>query len=251
MTDRNYGSEGGEMNRSWTQGNRSFCFGIILAVALLVVALSACGNGDDDAVEASEPVATPEADQVAEDAESETESAEAPEPEPTPGPTLEELSAEVVRAVRSLMVIDTASHSVETMIEREADGGFLGSDKLQLIAHGSVIAGVDLIDVSDEHIEVLDSETVRVTLPESVILEASLDRNRTYVASRDTGLLGSEDEELEAEAIAEAEVRILDSACEHNILERASADAEKHVVTALRGLGYTAISVDAPVGTCQ
>jgi hypothetical protein len=171
--------------------------------------------------------------------------------EPTPTSSLEEQRSQIVRELRTMMEIETASHSVETLVEREADGGFLSSDKLQVIAHGSVIAGVDLIDVSEADVEVIDHETVRVTLPESTILKAELDRNRTHVASRDTGLLGSENEELEAEAIAEAEVRILESACEHNILDRAAVDAEKHVVAALHGLGFTAVSVEAPIGTCQ
>jgi hypothetical protein len=230
-------------------------FVLILATVLVGGALAACGGEDDaEVVEASEPVETVEAEQPVEHSDDEGEPLEPSdpvEPEPTPTPALDDLRAEAVRAIRSLMVIETASHSVETIVEREADSGFLASDKLQLIAHGVVTAGVDLIDVSDADVEIIDFDSVRVTLPESSILEAKLDRNRTQVTNRDTGLLGSEDEELEAEAIAEAEVKILESACEHDILERAATDAEKHVMTALHGLGYIAVSVNAPAGACQ
>jgi hypothetical protein len=242
------------MNRSRANISWHLRFVIVLATVLVGSLLVACDDEDEDVVEASEPVQTVEPGQSGEQSDENAEPLETSDPveaEPTPGPTLDELRAEVVRTIRSMMVIETASHSVETIIEREAEGGFLASDKIQLVAHGAVIAGVDLIDVGEPDVDIIDYDTVRVTLPESTILEAKLDRNRTQVIDRDTGLLGSESEDLEAEAIAEAEVRILESACDHDILERAAADAEKHVLNALRALGYVAVSVSAPAGACQ
>jgi hypothetical protein len=212
----------------------------VLTFFLITGLFAACGTDDNGTNETAE---AGQASNASEDVDTTVEQ--------TATSSLEEQRSQIVRELRTMKEVETASHSVETLVEQESEGGFLSGDKLLLVAHGYVTAGIDLISVSEADVEVIDHETVRVTLPESTILKAELDRNRTHVASRDTGLLGSENEELEAEAIAEAENRILESACQHNILERAAANAEKHVVAALQGLGYTTVSVDAPVGACQ
>ena len=170
--------------------------------------------------------------------------------EPTVTPTLESRRSEVVRELRTLMEIETAVHSVETVVEAEADGGFLSSDSLLLVAHGHVTAGVDLTYIGDANVEVIDYKTIRVMLPDSVILASVLDQNQTQVVSRDTGLLSSEDESLEEEAIEEAEIKILQSACDHAILDRAASEAEARILALLNGLEFETVTVVAQAGTC-
>lgn len=200
---------------------------VILAGVILTVA-AGCGSGEDESADA---------DDVA-------------EPDPTPTPTLEELESLVLREIRSLMEIATATHSAETVVEQDADRGFLTGDKLLLVAYGSVTGGVDLSDLSDMNVEASSYSSVRVLLPQSKILESDLDEDRTEVIDRDTGLFGSQDDDLETEALDAAREQVKQSACEHGLLDRAAQQAEDEIATTLSMMGFEDIVVEAAPGAC-
>jgi hypothetical protein len=106
--------------------------------------------------------------------------------------------------------------------------GFLFGDRLLLVAHGEVIAGVDLSKLSPDDLRVRDN-VLYVSLPEPEIFVATLDNEQTYVYDRETGILTQRDINLESTARQAAEQAIREAALEDNILNQARVNAENYL----------------------
>ena len=157
-----------------------------------------------------------------------------------PTPTIIPDPLTIIRQVRDLSRLETASYTIEKVITAETGQGpfsFLFGDRLILVARGQVIAGVDLGKMGDGDILVADDGTVVVTLPQAEILVATLDNQRSYVVDRDTGLIGM-NPALETEARQAAEQEVLDAALEDGILEMAQRNAESYVRQLILALGF-------------
>lgn len=157
-----------------------------------------------------------------------------------PTPTILPDPATIIHEVRSLSRLETASYSVEKVITAESGQGpfaFLFGDRLILVAHGQIIAGVDLGKMGDGDIIVADDGTVVVTLPPAEVFVATLDNQKSYIYDRDTGLVGM-NPALETEARQAAEDEILSIALEDGILEMAQQNAETYVLRLILALGF-------------
>jgi hypothetical protein len=162
-------------------------------------------------------------------------------PTPTPLPS----GQAVVLAVRSLNRLESAEFVIEKVIIKEAGQGALGvlfGDRLIFVAHGNVIAGVDLSKMQVSDIQVLPSGKAYVVLPAAEILVVNIDNDKSYVVDRETGLLTKGDVNLETAARREAEDEIEKAALEADILDRAQASAEANVRQLLAQLGYTDVT---------
>ena len=161
--------------------------------------------------------------------------------------------AAVIKEMRSLQRLETASFTVEKIIDGGTQGNvfqqFLFGDKILLIAHGQVIAGFDLSQISEKDIEI-EGENIRMTLPKPQILVTTLDNTQTKVYDRTRGILSPGDKDLESKAREAAEKSIKDAACEGGILKQASDNARKQLTAFLSALGFTQISIDIPEGSC-
>jgi len=149
-----------------------------------------------------------------------------------PTPTIYPNSATVIRAIRPLARLETVQYTVEKVITAEVGQGALGAlfgDKLILVAHGKVIAGVDLSKMRDEDIQITPDGTAIVTLPPAEIFVATLDNDESYVYDRDTGLLTQGDINLETQARQVAEDEIEKAALEDGILEQAQTNSEAYL----------------------
>jgi hypothetical protein len=158
-----------------------------------------------------------------------------------PTPTIRPDPVAIVREVRALARLETIQYTVERVIIAETGQGpfgFLFGDRLLLVAHGIVIAGVDLARLQPEHVEFDDLGRVYLTLPEPEIFVATLDNDKSYVYDRETGLLTRGNVQLEAEARRAAEAAIRETALEDGILEQARVNAESYLYGLLRTLGY-------------
>ena len=100
---------------------------------------------------------------------------------------------------------------------------FLAGDKLLLVAHGEVIAGIDLGQFKAGDVQV-NGDAVHVRLPAAQILTTRIDNGRTRVYSRTTGLLVATDPNLESEVRQTAEQQIAQAALDDGILEKARAE---------------------------
>ncbi|HEY5573222.1 MAG TPA: DUF4230 domain-containing protein [Anaerolineales bacterium] len=148
-----------------------------------------------------------------------------------PTPTVIVDPVTIVRQVRSLARLETIQYSVEKVITAESGQGpfgFLFGDRLLLVAHGEVIAGVDLSKLSPDDLRVRDN-VLYVSLPEPEIFVATLDNEQTYVYDRETGILTQRDINLESTARQAAEQAIREAALEDNILNQARVNAENYL----------------------
>ena len=125
------------------------------------------------------------------------------------------------------------------MITAESGQGslaFLLGDRLLFVAHGIVIAGVDLEKLGPDDLQV-EENVLFVRLPEAEIFIATLDNQNSYVYDRDKGLLTKGDVNLETTARRVAEREIETSAVEDGILEIAKLNAENYLYRLLLEIG--------------
>jgi hypothetical protein len=157
-----------------------------------------------------------------------------------PTPTILPDPVTIIQGVRSLARLETIQYSVEKVITAETNQGtfgFLFGDRLILVAHGIVIAGVDLERMAPEDIE-LSNGVLVVRLPDPEIFLTTLDNDKSYVYNRDTGLLTHGNINLESDARRAAEDEIEKAALEDGILEQARRNAENYLYRLLLDLGY-------------
>ncbi len=158
-----------------------------------------------------------------------------------PTPTVMPDPVTIVHEVQELARLETIQYTVEKVIIAETGQGpfgFLFGDRLLLVAHGVVIAGVDLSKLQVEDLWIDDTGQVVLRLPESEIFITSLDNEKSYVYDRDTGLLTHGDVNLEATARIAAEEEINRAALEDGILAQAQLNAENYLYRMLRSLGF-------------
>lgn len=156
-----------------------------------------------------------------------------------PTPTIIADPVTIYHEVRSLSRLETASYTIEKIITAKSGQGpfaFLFGDRLILVAHGQVIAGVDLGKMEEGDI-VVEGDTVFVALPPAEILVATLNNQKSYIYDRDTGPVGM-NPALETEARQAAEEAILEVALEDGILEMAQQNAETYVRGLIMALGF-------------
>lgn len=157
-----------------------------------------------------------------------------------PTPTIIPDPITIVHQVRSLARLETIQYSVEKVIVAESGQGpfgFLFGDRLLFVAHGTVIAGVDLEKLSPDDLQV-EEGILYVTLPAAEVFIAALDNEKSYTYHRDTGFFTRGNQTLETEARQAAEVEIMNAALEDGILEQAQTNAESYLLRLLLNLGY-------------
>jgi len=157
-----------------------------------------------------------------------------------PTPTIIPDPVTVFLEIQDLSRLETASYSVEKIITAESGQGpfgFMFGDRLILVAHGKVVAGIDLEKLKDEDIQVNADGTVHVTLPPAEVLHYYLDSNKSYIYDRDTGFIGM-NPALESEARRAAEREILNAAVEDGILDIAQENAEAYIGRFIMTLGF-------------
>jgi Protein of unknown function (DUF4230) len=134
--------------------------------------------------------------------------------------------------------------SMDKIISGERDNPylpkFLAGDRLLLVVHGDVIAGVDLSQLQNQDVAIHDKR-ISVRLPKSEILVTRIDNAKTRVYSRDTGLFSSPDPNLESEVRQEAERQLRDAALQDNILKTADDNARTTLSALLHSLGFSSV----------
>ncbi len=113
-----------------------------------------------------------------------------------PTPTIIPDPVTYIREVRALARLETIQYSVEKVITAETGQGafsFLFGDRLLFVAHGTVIAGIDMSRIAPEDIYMV-AGVLHVKLPPSEIFVATLDNDKSYVYDRQTGTLNKGDQ---------------------------------------------------------
>ncbi|HEY1984150.1 MAG TPA: DUF4230 domain-containing protein [Terracidiphilus sp.] len=155
-------------------------------------------------------------------------------------------SPSVVEKIRQLSRLETVDYSIDKIVEGNRDNPYLPSflvgDKLMLVAHGEVIAGVDLSQLKPSDVTV-SGAAVTVRLPQPQVLTTRVDNGRTRVYSRTTGLLVPADPNLESQVRLAAEQQFAQAALSDGVLDKARQNARTSVSALLSGLGFQKVDV--------
>lgn len=158
------------------------------------------------------------------------------------GPVIHIDQPTVVRQIQHLQRLETVRFSMDKIISGEHENPylpkFLAGDRLLLVVHGDVIAGVDLSQLQPQDVSIHE-RSISLRLPQSQILVTRIDNSKTRVYSRDTGLFSSPDPNLESEVRQEAERELQDAAMQDNILKTAEDNARTTLTALLRSLGFS------------
>ena len=157
----------------------------------------------------------------------------------------------VIASIQRLQRLETVDYSMDKIVEGAKENtylpDFLAGDRLLLVVHGQVIAGVDLGKLQPQDISIDESTKVRsvhVKMPQPEIFVATLDNAGTHVYSRATGLLVPEDSNLESETREKAIEEVKQAALDGGILNKAKDGARATLTTLLQGLGFQQITIN-------
>lgn len=171
-----------------------------------------------------------------------------------PGYTFTMSSETVVKEMKSLNRLETASFTIEKVIDAGTAGSsiqqFFYGDKILFIAHGQVIAGFNLSEITNDDVKV-NGSSLTLTLPAPRILITSLDNDQSRVYDRKLGLLTKGDPNLETKARSEAEKAITQAACEGKILDEAAKNARSQLTTLFKAFKFTSVQINIPQGSCK
>jgi len=107
-------------------------------------------------------------------------------------------TATVLKQVQTLSQLVTVKYVMEKVVVLE-DVKWFGENRVLLVAHGIVKAGVDFSQLKPEDIKVSGSN-ITIRLPPAQIMDTYLDEHQTRVIERTTGLLRMFDKDLEQSA---------------------------------------------------
>lgn len=162
-------------------------------------------------------------------------------------------SQTVIKELRTLNRLETASFTIEKIIDAGTSGNafqqFLYGDQILLIAHGQIIAGIDLSKLEKDDVQISEKSII-LKLPAPEILVTTLDNGQTRVYDRRQGILSKGDKNLESNARKVAIDTITDAACKGGILQSAADNAKKQLSAFLKALGFTTITIEIPPGSC-
>ena len=157
-----------------------------------------------------------------------------------PTPTIIPDPVTIIHEIRALARLETIQYSVEKVITAEIGQGtfgFLFGDRLLFVAHGIVIAGIDMEKIASENMQ-MENGALYVTLPPAEVFIATLDNEKSYVYDRDTGALTHGHTNLETTARQAAEEEIYKAALEDGILDIAQQNAENYLEKFFNALGF-------------
>ncbi len=157
-----------------------------------------------------------------------------------PTPTIIPDPVTIINDVKALARLETIQYSVEKVITAETgqgEFGFLFGDRLLFVAHGTVIAGIDMSKMNPQDMR-LEGDVLHVNLPQPEIFVATLDNNKSYVYDRQTGILRQQQVDLETQARQVAEQEITKAALQDGILTTAGDNAETFLRGFFDNLGY-------------
>lgn len=152
----------------------------------------------------------------------------------------------VIQHIQQLQRLETVVYNMEKIVTGSQESRFLprllSGDRLLLIVHGEVTAGVDLGAIDPSSVKV-DGTAVSINLPDPIIFSTRVDNGRTRVYARETGLFSSPDPELESETRREAERQLTQAALDGGILRTAAINARSTLTSLLHGLGFETVNV--------
>src|SRR5450759_2345875 len=130
----------------------------------------------------------------------------------------------VLSQVQALSDLVTVKYVTEQVVQLE-DGNILSKDRIVLIAHGVIKAGIDLNKVTPEDLQV-SGKTISIHLPPPQVVDKYLDEKLTEVSLRETGWFVFHRKDLETEARQRALAGLVTAARTGGIAREAELQAK-------------------------
>jgi hypothetical protein len=153
----------------------------------------------------------------------------------------------VVDRIQRLQRLETVVYTMDKVVtgakENPIFPDFLAGDRLLMLVHGEVVAGIDFTDLKPGDVRV-NGKQIRLHLPAAEVFRTRIDSAKTRVYSRQTGLLVPTDPNLETQVRQEAERQLQEAALADGILRTAQQNAVSTISSLLQGLGFEKIDFD-------
>ncbi len=150
-------------------------------------------------------------------------------------------TATILRQVQTLSQLVTIKYVLERVVVLE-DVKWYGENKVALIAHGIVKAGVDLSEMKADDLH-LKKNKISLQLPYPIITDAYLDEKQTRVLERNTGDVRAIDKDLEQNARNQALDDLKRAARQSGILDEAEERAKDQLKNLFGQLGFTEVEI--------
>src|ERR1700678_4030780 len=153
----------------------------------------------------------------------------------------------VVDRIQRLQRLETVVYTMDKLVTGAKESSilpdFLAGDRLLMMVHGEVVAGIDFSNLKPGDVRV-EGKQVHLRLPVSQVFSTRIDSAKTRVYSRQTGLLVPTDPNLETEVRQEAERELQAAALADGILQTAQQNAASTITSLLQGLGFEKIEFE-------
>ena len=153
----------------------------------------------------------------------------------------------VVDRIQRLQRLETVVYTMDKLVtgakENPIFPDFLAGDRLLMLVHGEVVAGIDFSNLKPGDVRV-DGKAVHLRLPAAQVFSTRLDSAKTRVYSRQTGLLVPTDPNLETQVRQEGERQLQAAALADGILRTAQQNATGTITSLLQGLGFERIDFE-------
>jgi hypothetical protein len=153
----------------------------------------------------------------------------------------------VVDRIQRLQRLETVVYTMDKVVtgakENPIFPDFLAGDRLLMLVHGEVVAGIDFMDLKLGDVRV-NGKQIQLHLPAPQVFRTRIDSAKTRVYSRQTGLLVPTDPNLETQVRQEAERQLQEAAMADGILRTAQQNAGSTIRSLLQGLGFEKIDID-------
>jgi hypothetical protein len=153
----------------------------------------------------------------------------------------------VVDRIQRLQRLETVVYTMDKIVTGAKENpflpNFLAGDRLLMLVHGEVVAGIDFANLKPGDVRV-EGKQVHLHLPAPQIFSTRLDSAKTRVYSRQTGLLVPTDPDLETQVRQEAERQLQEAAMADGILRTAQQNASSTITSLLQGLGFEKVDFD-------
>ena len=153
----------------------------------------------------------------------------------------------VVDRIQRLQRLETVVYTMDKLVtgakENPVFPDFLAGDRLLMLVHGEVVAGIDFSRLKPGDVKV-DGKQVHLHLPEAQVFRTRIDSEKTRVYSRQTGLLVPTYPNLETQVRQAGERQLQDAALADGILKTAQQNGVSTISGLLQGLGFEKIDID-------
>jgi hypothetical protein len=146
----------------------------------------------------------------------------------------------VVHEVQSLSELVTVKYVMDKVVVLE-DVKWYGENRVLLLAHGVVKAGIDLKRLSLDDVQI-SGKKICLRLPPPQVTDAYLDDQASQVIDHSTGLLRAFDKDLEQTARQNAVDDIARAARKSGILDDADKRARTELETFLKRAGFESVA---------